>query len=178
MRIDFKIEGLDELDNMLKELPAAMAGRIGQRALRRGARVILLEARRLAPKGNRASLGGKNKPGQLLRAIKILNRRTRDRSRRLVVVGVSSKDAGVNPHWLEYGTAPIRRAKGDGFLYFQIDGKLIRKRTVAGVTARPFMRPAADSAHAAAVAAIAESIGPETEREAARLARRGAKAQR
>lgn len=178
MQMTFSVDGLAELDNMLQELPAAVAGRIGSRALREGAKVILAEARRHVPIGNRVSLGGENQPGQLLRAIKIVSRRVKAKNRRVVMVTVSSRESGINPHWIEFGTAPIRRAKGDGFLYFTINGKLIRKKWVVGVTAKPFMRPAVDTAAQQAIAAIAQSIGPETEKEAARLAKKGARARR
>lgn len=178
MKFSHKITGLDEVENMLKELPAAAAGNVGRRALRRGCREILVEARRHVPVGDRVSLGGANQPGQLLRAIKITEPSENAKGERVMSVVVTNEDAGINPYWVEFGTAPIRKAKGDGYLYFTINGKLIRKKQVAGVKAKPFMRPAADIAGPKAIKAITESLPVELVKEAEKLAKKGAKAKR
>lgn len=173
MKFAFNISGAGEIEDMLAQLPATSMNRVAVPAMRAGGKIIRDEARRLAPKGDRESLGGKNRPGQLRRAIKLVVRRTRQKNVRRVVVLVSSIEAGINPHWIEYGTAPIRKAKG-GFLYFQIGGKLIRKKSVRGVSKRPFMRPAADNNASRVRDTIAAELGPAIRREAERLARRQA----
>jgi hypothetical protein len=91
---------------------------------------------------------------------------------------VTNAQAGINPHWIEYGTAPVRRPARGEFLYFVIDGKLMRKRSVRGVTARPFMRPAADAGFRSALRVIIDSFGPALEREAVRLAGRASRGTR
>lgn len=178
MKVDYKITGLAEVENMLKELPAAAAGNLGRRALRRGAKVILAEARRHVPVGDRVSLKGANQPGQLLRAIKITEPSENAKGVRVMSVEVSNADAGINPYWVEYGTGPRMAKSPDGFLYFTINGRLIRKKAVKGVPAKPFMRPAADIAGPKAIRAITESLPVELVKEAEKLAKKGAKAKR
>ena len=159
MRLSIDISGARELDNMLKQLPVNIAKRAAGNALRAGGRVIRDEARRQAPRES----------GKLAKAIKVVTGRSTRADRRRVLVIVTNKDAGVNPHWIEYGTVAQRVAKSGGFLYFVVDGKLIRKRVVAGIKAKPFMRPAADSKVSQAVAVIGSSLGAAIEKEALKL---------
>ena len=159
MKLTIDITGAKQLDEMLKQLPTAISRRAAGNALRAGGRVIRDEARRQVPRQS----------GKLAKAIKVITGRSTRRDTRRVLVIVSQRDAGINPSWIEYGTVAQRVAKSGGFLYFVIDGKLIRKRAVAGIQAKPFMRPAADSKVSEAVGVIGSSLGAAIEKEALKL---------
>ncbi len=172
MKFSWKLEGFDAVDDLFKELPELTRGNSAANALRGGARVIRDEARRRAPVGDRPSLGGKSQPGQLRRAIKVVTPKEQEAGERHVLVQVTNRDAGVNPHWIEYGTGPRIAKSPDGYLYFTIGSRLIRKKAVAGVSPQPFMRPAADVKAREAIEVIGRMLGPAIEKDAARIARR------
>lgn len=183
MKLQLEIKGAKELDDMLRQLPATVSRRAAVDALRAGARVIRDEARRLAPVGPDGitrkldyadAQGGVTAAGSggLRRAIRVRTDTFRGGTLRRVVVVVSNKGAGINPHWIEYGTAATRVAKRKGYMTFVIDGRLIRKREVAGIRERPFMRPAAARKFEEAVKVIGERLGHAIEVEAVRLGKR------
>jgi HK97 gp10 family phage protein len=162
MKLSIDIGNARQFDEMLKQLPANIARRAAGNALRAGARVIRDEARRQVPRES----------GKLAKAIKVITGRSTRLDRRRVLVIVTNKDAGINPHWIEYGTVAQRVAKSGGYLTFVIDGKFIRKKSVAGVRAKPFMRPAADAKVGQAVDVIGSVLGEAIEKEATKLGRR------
>lgn len=183
MRIEMNVKGAKELDDMLRQLPASVSRKSAGTALREGAKVLRDEARRLAPVGpagyerklNYAdAAGGKTNVGSgvLRRAISIKTDRFEGGRRRRVVVVVSAKRAGINPHWLEYGTVSQRVAKSGGYMTFVIDGRFVRKKAVAGVKGRAFMRGAADTKWREAVQVIGIALGRAVELEAYNLGTR------
>jgi HK97 gp10 family phage protein len=181
MKLTFKITGARELNSMLQQLPPYVARQVAGNALRAGARVIQADAKRRAPVGPDYEFRFKDyaepavqtkgaTPGQLRNAIRVRTDPFKGGTIRKVVVVVSNKRAGINPHWIEYGTAATRTAKTPGGLMtFVIDGKLIRKRSVKGIKADPFMRPAADTQWQEAVNVIGREIGKGIESAAIRL---------
>lgn len=178
MRIEMTVKGARELDNMLRQLPVSASRKSAGAALRAGAKVIRDEARRLAPVGppgftRKADYAGTAAgSGGLRRAITVKTDRFEGGRRRRVVVVVSAKRAGINPHWIEYGTASQRLAKRGGYMTFVIDGRFVRKKAVAGVKARAFMRGAADTKWSEAVLTIGAVLGRAVELEAAQLGTR------
>ena len=111
MKLSIDISGARELDEMLKQLPPNIARRAAGNALRAGARVIRDQAKVNAPVGPQATLDGANQPGQLRRSIKVITGKSSQANRRRVLVIVTNKDAGINPHWIEYGTVANRIRK-------------------------------------------------------------------
>lgn len=184
MQMAMNIEGAEELNAILRQLPEHVARRASIGALRAGAKVIQEDAKRRAPVGPEAftktkdyatEARRKSKYGSLRDAIRIKADKYRGGTTRSVVVVVSNKGAGINPHWIEYGTTSTRMAKNGGLMTFVIDGRLIRKRVVAGVRAQPFMRPAADTRAREAIQIIGEYLGREVEKECKRIASGGGK---
>jgi HK97 gp10 family phage protein len=182
MQMNLDIKGAAELAAMLQQLGPRVTRLEVVNALREGARIIRDEAKRRAPVGpeqftrfrdyDEVTGGRRNVSGQLRSAIKVKTDAYKGGTKRRVVVVVSQKSAGINPHWVEFGTTSQRVAKRGGLMTFVIDGRLIRKKVVAGVRARPFMRPAADAKFAEAVRAIGERLGAGIEKQAQALGKR------
>ena len=155
-----KIEGLKELANALRELPA----RIGKSALRgavyAGAKVIKDEAKQRAPQYTGPVSEGHPPPGTLKRSIIIKQIREKSsQSHQTFYVTVRkgkkyqkqgkkgnlSQDA-YYASWVEFGTAKM--------------------------SARPFLRPAFESRKSAAVEAIKSKLSARIEEEATKLGRK------
>lgn len=90
------VTGIPEIDRALKQLPAVVGKKVIRQALRKGAKVIQAEAKRLAPV----------KTGRLKKEIKV---RSGNRSRKRVNVNVlvdGEKFEGGDfyPAYVEYGT--------------------------------------------------------------------------
>jgi len=150
------IQGGAELDKMLQTLPVKLEKNIMRAALAAGARVIMREAKALAPVGrpsntNAREYGGY--PGALRDSVRVTTRFTKDGQATASVKagGRTKKGADVfYAHIVEYGARRhiIKpRAKrmqiGDNFVAGQVEHP--------GVRPRPFMRPAADTKMAEAV---------------------------
>ena len=185
MQMKLEITGTKEFDDLLQQLPAAVQQRAAGTALRAGGRIARDAAKRYAPigdpsesvadygVGSRArALSERGRGGRLRRSIRVITARNRKRNTTEVIVITSQREAGINPHWIEFGTGPRMAKNADGLLTFVVDGKLIRKRSVAGVAAQPFMRPAFDTNVGSITAAIEQALGAGIEREAKRLAGR------
>lgn len=162
MKVEFKIEGAKELDDLLKQLPGRVAGRVAANSLRSGARIIRDEAKRQVPVDT----------GDLQKSIKVLTGRTAKRDSRIVHVGVFGKDSRL-AHLVEFGTAAHRIAtKTKQVLAFLVGYSRVYARSVQhpGAKEKPFLRPAADAKVGEVVAEIGRVIGDGIEREAVKLA--------
>lgn len=165
MELKSQIIGADQIDAILRQLPATVARRVAGNALRSGARIIRDKAKQNVPV----------QTGDLKKAIRVLTGRGRNAENRIVHVGVFGKESPL-AHIVEFGTTPVRKAKkAGGYMYFVIDGKLMRKKEVRGVKARPFLRPAADAMAREVIDAIGAEIAASIEREGARARTRLAK---
>lgn len=121
-QITFEIRGAKEMENLLKELGPRVAGRIGDRALKAAAKIIIREAKRLVP----------IRTGSLKRSIVgVSSGRGRAANQRLVQIGFR-KPVSRRAHLTEFGTRHS--------------------------SAKPFMRPALDSQHSAALTAMVEVL--------------------
>lgn len=145
------IEGLVELDRMLKELPAKLEGTVVRGGLRAGATVLQKAARELAPV----------RTGKLRASIKVSTgiRNGRVYSR----VRAGGKDA-YYAHMVEFGTAAhVIQGKRGGWL--NIGGRWALKVNHPGAMMKPFMRTAVDGFQGDAVDAMAAYLRERTPRE-------------
>ncbi len=92
--IDFEMKGAKELQRLLKELGPQVASKVGDKALRAGARPIVAEAKRLVPV----------RTGALRRAITTaVERRRKGQAERVIVIGFK-KPHSRRAHLTEFGT--------------------------------------------------------------------------
>jgi HK97 gp10 family phage protein len=94
MSVRLEWRGVKQLETALKELGPKIASRLGDGALRAGARIIVREAKRLAPK----------RTGELRRSIVVRVSPKRRSNERAVVIGFT-KPASRRAHLIEYGTS-------------------------------------------------------------------------
>lgn len=155
-----EISGLKELDDLLKELPAVIEGRVMRGALRKGQQ-ILSEAVKSTLRQN-----GSFDTGALERSIKVRFRKKHEKwgwIRTYVIAG--DKDA-YYAHIVEFGSASFYTGKGKtvGKPYV-ISAKKAKYLLIAGGTPvksvihpgakpKPFMRPAFDLYSGAAIDAV------------------------
>jgi HK97 gp10 family phage protein len=149
------IEGLAELDRMLKELPAKLEGTVVRGGLRAGATVLQKAARELAPV----------RTGKLRESIKVS---TGIRNGRVYArVRAGGKDA-YYAHMVEFGTAAhVIQGKRGGWL--NIGGRWALKVNHPGAMMMPFMRTAVDGFQGDAVDAMAAYLRERTPREIAKI---------
>lgn len=154
MAVELKIDGLADLDRMLKELPAKVEANIMRGAIRTGAKVIEDRAKELAPV----------KSGKLRDSIKVSTR-----SKRGVVSATIRAGGGkaFYAKWVEFGTAQhFIKPKNRKSLFFAGMAKKIVDHP--GATQKPFMRPALDGGSTGAIDAMAEYIRKRLAKEAAK----------
>jgi hypothetical protein len=142
---DVAVTGLSDLQALLDTLPAKVEANLLRAAMRKGANVILKEAR-----GNLAASGSVD-TGVLAKGLKV----STNRSGGTVTASVKARgEHAYIANWIEYGVAAhgvkkgADRSKGTGQ-----DGKLH-----PGFTERPFLRPAMDTRAADALLAVGESL--------------------
>jgi len=137
--LELKVEfhGLREIDELLKQLPKQVAGRVLTAGLRAGGNVIRAEAKRTAPR--RADPGAKpisssSKKGRLPGYL------------RASIIVRAIREAGTSAKVI---VGPSRRAFYGRFSEFGTSRQ----------PARPWLRPAFDRTREAALKAIKESLG-------------------
>ncbi|MEQ8409124.1 MAG: HK97 gp10 family phage protein [Gammaproteobacteria bacterium] len=148
------VKGLKELDAMLKTLPAKMQRSVVRGAMRAGANKIKKQAIANAPegkpsKGNQDNYGGY--PGALRDSIRVTSRAKGGQITASVKAGGKNKKTGSDvyyAHFVEFGTAP-HIIKGP----IKLGDKVLKNVKHPGAQAKPFMRPAMDSAAKDAVTA-------------------------
>lgn len=162
--VEFKVEGLAELERDLKRIPQAVADKALPRAVLAGAGVIRDEARRLVPK----------RSGQLAKSIVARKQRRPKGTGVIYAVGANSK--GFYAHMVEFGTAPhwIKAKTGEKVLKIGTDkrGRVYSRRVNVyskmvkhpGAAPRPFLRPALDTKHREAVEKMKASLARSIER--------------
>lgn len=135
-----KIEGLAELDKLLKQLPAKIEGNIVRSGLNASARVIRDAARLKAPVED----------GELKKSIRVsskIDRKTGTITARIV----AGNNKAFYAHFIEYGTASYYTGTGKSVRRpYKIKGPVKISFGVfesidhPGVKPQPFMRPAFD----------------------------------
>lgn len=187
-----KVEGLAELEKQLFQLGStSTARRVGQRALLEAAKPMVERIKQLAPDDPKTA-------GALKESIKMttgkrvrLNRgqgslRGEFDSEDLatVVIGI---DGDVRPHeWrprkrgIRQGKNRVRAqrsAKKDEVLDVGVAGySVMQEFGTEKMAANPFMRPGFDATAELVIRRVGQTLGPEIEKSAARLAKRQAKA--
>lgn len=98
----FELEGFEDVIAKLGDLPKTLEKKIVRKALRVGGKIILKEARRLAPKGPTGKLKKTIKLKSVKRSRKRIGVyiRTGTRSE----LGIKKKDKGYYPFSVEFGT--------------------------------------------------------------------------
>lgn len=141
---DEAITGGRELDAFLQQLPAKVERNIMRAALRAGANQFKAAAKGGVPVAD----------GDLLRSIRVTTRTKNG------TIYASLKAGGKKAphwHWVEFGTAAHKiKAKPQHALSFGT--VTVREVDHPGARAKPFMRPAFDTAARSAVAAVAAKI--------------------
>lgn len=164
MSNDTNISGGRELDDLLKTLAPKIQKNILRAALSAGARVIVKEAKQRAPVGQPSSTNAEmygGYPGALRDSVRL--------SSGLDKKGVpfaGAKAGGISKkgadayyvRFVEFGTRPhVIRPRGKKRL--QLGGHFIAGTVMhPGMAGKPFMRPAADAAQAAAIAAFSAKM--------------------
>lgn len=135
MNLRWKLTGAREMEKALFALGHQVAGRIGTNALRAGAKPIVAEAKRLAPKSKRGRGGrGRGRIGKHIFAVVVP---TTNKHLIIIKIGVRAP-YGKLAHLLEFGHVSKNQYGGPyGF-----------------VPAYPFLRPAMDARAAAAIREI------------------------
>lgn len=165
--VQIKVEGLKELrEVLLRDLPDKLQGKALQGALKKGADLIVREAKRLAPR----------ETGRLRRAIYSFRDRDSRKGYESRLVGVrsgkrfqkSNRDAF---YWkfVEFGHRVAKR--GGGYLKKTDRGGAGAEPTGV-VPPQPFMRPAFESQKLNALKAFEENLKPEIRKVAERATRR------
>ena len=146
MSDDTIIKGGAELQRFLDTLPAKIEGNILRSALRKGARIVLIDAKARAPVASGALRDGlKIKTGLRYGIAK-------------ATVVTTGKHAFL-AQWMEYGTQSHVITAGQGkALAFLVGGHPVKAVDHPGIRPHPFMRPAVDANVDAVVSAIAAQI--------------------
>lgn len=97
MKTDFAIAGAAQMEKLLKELGPEVAARLGDQALRAGAKPIIDEAKRLVPV----------RTGQLRDSLTVvIERRRKEDDERLAVIGFKKPVSRI-AHLIEFGTSKM-----------------------------------------------------------------------
>jgi HK97 gp10 family phage protein len=147
-KVTVKIEGALEMERALKELGVAVANKLGKAAVEAGGRVVLKEAKRLAPR----AVGSKKK--KKFADTLVMRAGNEGRSLDSHTVEIGSVGQGGLSHLLEFGHA-IKNQFGGPY---------------GSVAPRPFLRPAFDSQSAKALKKIEDNLAKGIAREVAKLA--------
>lgn len=160
-----KIDGLAQLNKLLKELPAKIETNIMRGALREGSKQFLQRARDEVPV----------KSGKLRKSLRVS---ARVRQGKVTATMTAGNKVAFYAHMIEFGTASFYSGSGEsvGAPYeIKPNGKALKsgdnyfgKITQPGVKPQPFMRPAYDEGSADAIKAVAEYIKKRLEKEAAK----------
>ncbi|MGY2133651.1 HK97-gp10 family putative phage morphogenesis protein [Hymenobacter sp. HD11105] len=146
----FQFKGFKELGQVLDALPGRLGPQTVLGILKKGAKPMVEEARRLASNADVT--------GDLTRSIGAINGRGRGKGMQ-VYVGPRRGGGfkGYHGHLLEYGTAPhrIKPINGKALSY---GGSAYAGVNHPGTAAQPFMRPAFDAKNGQTVQIIKDEV--------------------
>ena len=157
---DLHIKGGADLDKLLQTLPVKLEKNVMRAALAAGARVIMREAKALAPIGQPSNTNAKEYggyPGALRDSVRVTTRftRTGEATASVKAGGRTKKGADVfYAHIVEFGARRhiIRPRPGKKM---EIGGKFVAGEVEhPGVRPQPFMRPALDTKLPEAIDAV------------------------
>ncbi len=178
---EFKLEGLKELGDTLKELPTVSMQRHAlEKALKKGGEPIAQLARETAPYDPRVTKGYANSPHlrdtiKVSTALKKSQRRGswRDRTSVTVYIGSTSPHA----HLVEFGTRERAPKKGPFTAEIQ-PGQIVTVESMGRMPANPFFRTAWDALKIQALKIFAEELRKEIYAAARRLAKKAERGKR
>ena len=144
---DVKVNGLAALEQALQELPAKISRNILRSALRQGGKVIAEQAKTLSPK----------RTGKLRDSIRVKTRITAGQPVATISAGGNKRGDAFYAQIVEFGSKAhlIKPKKGKALAFAGGAHGVVHH---PGAHAKPFMRPALDSAAQAAVLAFGEQI--------------------
>lgn len=149
-----KIEGLADLNKLLKELPSKIERNIMRGALREGSKEFLERAKEEVPV----------RSGRLRKSLRISTRFKKGE----VTASMSAGGKGAfYAYMVEFGTAAhlIKPKRKKSLI---VNGAQVASVDHPGAEEKPFMRPAFDAGSADAVQAVAEYIKKRLDKEAAK----------
>jgi HK97 gp10 family phage protein len=151
MSLDVKINGLAELDKLLAELPDKLQRNVLRSALRAGAKVIEERAK------EQLQDDGSVLTGRLRDSIHASVRLRRGKPVATIKAGGTGKGDAFYARWVEFGTAPhdIKPRKHKSLFFAGLARDVVHH---PGAKKHPFMRPALDTATAAATLAFALQV--------------------
>ena len=160
MAEEFHVKGGAELQKFLNQLPVKIEGNVMRGALRAGAKPILKDAQENAPVGAPGGEGRRlygHYEGALKESLRVSTSRRRALVQASIKLGGTTKGGADIFYWhfLEYTGAvahPIFAPPGKSLNVAGVPRKSVRH---PGMNARPFMRPALDNNHAAALREVA-----------------------
>ena len=170
MKLQFRLEGLEDLKLRLNSLPIALRNRIVRKAVTKGARIILKSAQSKVVERTgqlRKSLGVKVKT---YRAAPFAGANTKNAAGTTVAIigarkgfDIEVNGKKVNPtryaHLVEFGTRPHALGEFSKLAAkVGVVGGYQHGRMHKGAEAKPFLRPAYDESKAAAMRAIVNGI--------------------
>lgn len=164
--LDFKVDGLKALDDLLKQLPEQVAKRELVGAMRAGGNTIRKEAIARAPDSPK-----KQKYGDLRENIRVVGSGGRsafgwaDSNPNAAVTVRLTTGRAFWAKWVEFGRGPVKAKPGDVLA----DGTKVLGKEVAAAAPRPFMRPAYDAAAPRAIATVAARLKAGVDRQVKRL---------
>lgn len=165
MSVSVKVEGLAELEKTLFELGStSTARRVGQRALIEAAQPMVTAIKRFAPKDEM----------NLEESVKIqASNRNRNADTAEAVIGI---DGSVKPAVARPRQRASSKRQGAAIdLGVSGYGPMQEFGTVK-MQANPFFRPGFQAEAAATIVRVGQTLGPEIEKSAARLAKKRARA--
>jgi HK97 gp10 family phage protein len=159
-----QVLGVRNLDRDFDRLKGIASSTETRRAFRAGAAVLRDAARTEAPRGTKR--GGSRNPGLLKRAIVSFLGRRRRKGEDIVsfarVNVLKGRVRAPHAHLIEFGTSE-RRAKSAKFMTFRINGQVVRRRTVRGVTANPYFERAVSRSGGRVLDAVTASLRKQIE---------------
>lgn len=161
---DIKVTGLSELQKLLDDLPGNIEKNVVRGGIRAAAKVVLEEAKRLAPVGG-SNLPKGESPGDLRDSIRISMKVKKG----LVTASINAgSNKAYYAHMVEFGTAQhFIKPKNRKSLF--IAGLMKEIVDHPGAKAKPFMRPAIDSKAEEAINAMADYMRDRIAKEANKL---------
>lgn len=178
VKFEYKLEGFEEMQRLLKAMPDATAKKVVESAVRVGANTLKKYVQMKAPvyqfRAHARVIRGRQYsrfPGQLSKSIIV--RRNRDVRYPVVAFFIAVKKSVFWAHMVEFGTKAhkITVTKGTKLLADYARGmKFGRTVNHPGATAQPFFRPGLDEGTPHAMRAMAQQMAKALKMQAEKLA--------
>lgn len=173
--IGFKLDGLDEVRNVLKTLPKELADKVLQTALTRAAAPVVKAAKRNAPVRTgalRQSIGTIVKKGKRDGSVYAVIGPRRGYYRQGKALKKTADNTGADQpanygHLVEYGHMAVKPDKGATLREKKRNWK--KARAVRFIPPKPFLRPALMNSKTEVIAEMAKGVAEGMQRQLKRL---------